>query len=142
MRCSLDYLGNVAAVDAKRLALVGYSLGAYLALVAAGDEPRCRAVVLASGGDFPEQTPFATLVRAAADPLRFVRRLAGRPLLMVNGRFDRTIKASQACGALRAVTTSAALRQSSSKASAAVATETSLPSASLAMQPAASQRNP
>jgi len=96
VRCSLDYLSGLSAVDGQRLAIVGYSLGAYLALVAASDDPRCRAVVLASGGDLPEQTPFATLVRAAADPLRFVRRLAGRPLLMVNGRFDRTIKASQA----------------------------------------------
>jgi len=96
VRCSLDYLSSLAAVDAQRLAIVGYSLGAYLAVVAAGDEPRCRAVVLASGGDLPEATPFASLVRAAADPLRAVRRLAGRPLLMVNGRFDRTIQASQA----------------------------------------------
>ena len=96
VRCSLDYLSSVAAVDAPRLAIVGYSLGAYLALVAAGDDPRFRAVLLASGGDLPEETPFAPLVRAAADPLRAVRRLAGRPLLMVNGRFDRTIKASQA----------------------------------------------
>ena len=52
-----DYLANVAAVDAQRMAIVGYSLGAYLALVAAGDEQRCRAVVLASGGDLPEETP-------------------------------------------------------------------------------------
>ena len=96
VRCSLDYLSDLSAVDTQRLAVVGYSLGAYLALVAAGEDARCRAVVLASGGDLPEQTPFATLVRAAADPLRAVRRLAGRPLLMVNGRFDRTIKASQA----------------------------------------------
>jgi len=96
VRCSLDYLSELAAVDAQRLALVGYSLGAYLALVAAGDDTRCRAVVLASGGDLPEETPFASLVRATADPLRAVRRLAGRPLLMVNGRFDRTIKVAQA----------------------------------------------
>ena len=30
------------------------------------------------------------------DPRRAVRRLAGRPLLMVNGRHDRTIRPSQA----------------------------------------------
>jgi len=96
VRCSLDYLTDLAAVDAQRLAIVGYSLGAYLAIVAAAEDARWRAVVLASGGDLPEETPFASLVRAVADPLRAVRRLAGRPLLMVNGRFDRTIKASQA----------------------------------------------
>jgi hypothetical protein len=30
------------------------------------------------------------------DPLRAVRRTGGRPLLMVNGRFDRTVTPSQA----------------------------------------------
>jgi len=94
--CSLDYLSGLPAVDAQRLAIVGYSLGAYLGVVAAAEDARCRAIVLASGGDLPDETPFASLVRAAADPLRAVRRLAGRPLLMVNGRYDRTVKASQA----------------------------------------------
>ena len=95
-RTSLDYLSALVAVDPKRLAIVGYSLGAYLATVTAADDARVQAIVLASGGDLPEQTPFATLVRAAADPLRAVRKLGGRPLLMVNGRYDRTIRASQA----------------------------------------------
>jgi uncharacterized protein len=96
IRCSLDYLTNLTALDSERLAIVGYSLGAYLAVTAASEEPRWRAVVLASGGDLPEHTPFVSIVRAAADPLRAVRKLCGRPLLMVNGRFDRTIKADQA----------------------------------------------
>ena len=96
VRCSLDYLSNLAAVDPQRLALVGYSLGGYLAVVAAGEDTRWRAIVLASAGDLPEQVPFVSLVRAAADPLKAVRKLGGRPLLMVNGRFDRTIKAPQA----------------------------------------------
>ena len=96
IRRSIDYLEQLAAVDPKRLAMVGYSLGSYLAVVAAADDPRVRALVLASGGDLPEQTPFATLVRAAADPIRAVRKFSGCPLLMVNGRNDRTIKPSQA----------------------------------------------
>jgi fermentation-respiration switch protein FrsA (DUF1100 family) len=96
IRQSFDYLDELAAVDPERLALVGYSLGSFLGVVAAADDPRVRAMVLASGGDLPEQTPFATLVRAAADPLRAVRKFAGRPLLMVNGRYDRTITAAQA----------------------------------------------
>jgi fermentation-respiration switch protein FrsA (DUF1100 family) len=95
-RQALDYLGELAAVDPQRLAIVGYSLGSYLAVVAAAEDARVRAIVLASGGDLPEQTPFTTLVRAAADPLRSVRKLGGRPLLMVNGRYDRTIVAAQA----------------------------------------------
>ena len=93
---SLDYMTELTAVDTERLALVGYSLGAYLAVVSAVDDARVRAIVLASGGDLPDDTPFITIVRAAADPLRAVRKLSGRPLLMVNGRYDRTIKAAQA----------------------------------------------
>ena len=96
VRHSLDYLTGLTAVDPQRLAVVGYSLGAYLTVVSAADDARVRAIVLASGGDLPDATPFETIVRAAADPLRAVRKLAGRPLLMVNGRYDRTIKAEQA----------------------------------------------
>jgi dienelactone hydrolase len=95
-RQALDYLSELAAVDPQRLAIVGYSLGSYLAVVVAAEDARVRAIVLASGGDLPEQTPFTSLVRAAADPLRSVRKLGGRPLLMVNGRYDRTIVAAQA----------------------------------------------
>lgn len=95
-RLAIDYLAGLAMVDAGRLALVGYSLGAYLGVVVAANDARVQAVVLASGGDLPDRTPFASIVRAAADPLRAVRKLAGRPLLMVNGRYDRTITAVQA----------------------------------------------
>jgi hypothetical protein len=55
-----------------------------------------RATVLASSGDLPEGLPFESLLRAVVDPLRAVRRVANRPLLMVNGRFDRTVKPTQA----------------------------------------------
>jgi uncharacterized protein len=96
VRHALDYLSKLAAVDVERMSIVGYSLGSFLAVVAAADDPRVTAMVLASGGDLPEQTPFSTLVRAAADPLRAVRKLGGRPLLMVNGRYDRTVTAAQA----------------------------------------------
>jgi len=96
IRLALDYLSDLAAVDAQRLAIVGYSLGSFLSVVAAANDARVHVVALASGGDLPAETPFASVVRAAADPLRAVRKLAGRPLLMVNGRHDRTIKPSQA----------------------------------------------
>ena len=95
VRRSLDYLTQLTVIDAGRLALVGYSLGSFLSVVA-GDDDRVRAMVLASGGDLPERTPFAALVRAAADPLRSVRKFGGRPLLMVNGRYDRTVTPAQA----------------------------------------------
>jgi dienelactone hydrolase len=93
---ALEYLAAHRGIDPQRIGLVGYSLGAYLALVIASSSRLVRAVVLAAGGDLPERTPFASLVRTVADPLRAVRGLTGRPLLMVNGRFDRTILPAQA----------------------------------------------
>ena len=96
IRLALDYLSDLPAVDAQSLAIVGYSLGSFLSVVAAANDALVRVVVLASGGYLPAETPFASIVRAAADPLRAVRKLAGRPLLMVNGRLDRTIKPTQA----------------------------------------------
>jgi uncharacterized protein len=83
-------------IDAGRLAIIGYSLGAFLGVIVAAREPEVRALILAAGGDLPEGTPFGRLVRTVADPIRAVRRYAGRPLLMVNGRRDRTVRPEQA----------------------------------------------
>jgi dienelactone hydrolase len=93
---AIRYLADQPAIDRRRLGLAGYSLGAYLAVMVASEIPLVRAVALAAGGDLPESTPFAALVRTFADPRKAVRALAGRPLLMVNGRFDRTIQPAQA----------------------------------------------
>lgn len=95
-RLALDYLASHDAIDHDRLGLVGYSLGSFLANIVAADTPSVRAVVLAASGDLPEGLPFESMLRAIVDPLRAVRRVAGRPLLMVNGRFDRTVKPAQA----------------------------------------------
>jgi uncharacterized protein len=62
----------------------------------AAAEPAVRAVVLAAGGDLPRGTPLAAVARTVVDPVRAVRRLGGRPLLMVHGRGDRTVKPDQA----------------------------------------------
>ena len=83
-------------IDAGRIGIAGYSLGAYLATAVAADNAVARAIALAAGGDLPAQMPFASLVRTIVDPCRDVRNLAGRPLLMINGRFDRTIRPEQA----------------------------------------------
>jgi fermentation-respiration switch protein FrsA (DUF1100 family) len=95
-RLGLRFLSEHPAIDGARLALVGYSLGSFLGVIAAAQEPLVRAVVLAAGGDLPTRLPFAAIVRSVADPLRAVRRLSGRPLLMISGRFDRTVTADQA----------------------------------------------
>jgi len=93
---ALAYLASHASIDTERLAIVGYSLGSFLANIVAADSPNVRALVLAASGDLPEGLPFESLVRAVIDPLRAIQRVGGRPLLMINGRFDRTVKSSQA----------------------------------------------
>lgn len=95
-RTAIRFMSEYAGFDAERLALVGYSLGSFLGTLVAAEEPSVRAVVLAAGGDLPDRTPFGSLVRTIADPLRAVRKLRGIPLLMVNGRWDRTVTAPQA----------------------------------------------
>jgi predicted esterase len=95
-RLALRYLAERTDVDGSRLALIGYSLGAYLGVIVAAREPSVRALVLAAGGDLPAGVPFAALIRSVVDPVRAVRKLGGRPLLMLNGRLDRTIRPDQA----------------------------------------------
>ena len=92
----LDCLAQHECSDPARLAIVGYSLGAYVGVAAAARDSRVSAVVLAAAGDLPLGTPFELLVRGVADPLKAVRRLAGRPLLMTHGRFDRTVQPADA----------------------------------------------
>jgi len=90
------FLRARAEVDAECTAVLGYSLGSYLGVQLAADDRAVRAVVLAAGGDLPRGTPLATVARGVADPIRAVRKLAGRPLLMVHGRADRTVRPDQA----------------------------------------------
>lgn len=95
-RLAVRYLAARKEVDAERIGVAGYSLGSFLAVAMAADDPSVRAVVLAAGGDLPAGTPLATIARAVADPLRAVRKLGGRPLLMVHGKEDRTVRPDQA----------------------------------------------
>lgn len=92
---SIAYLASHARISGD-IGIVGYSLGSFIANVVASREPRVKAVLLAASGDLPHGLPFESIVRAVLDPLRAVRGLAGRPLLMVNGRFDRTVTPDQA----------------------------------------------
>jgi fermentation-respiration switch protein FrsA (DUF1100 family) len=95
-RTALEFLASHSGIDSDRLGIVGYSLGSFLANIIAGEMATIRAVVLAASGDLPDGLPYASLVRTVVDPLRAVRRLAGRPLLMINGRYDRTVTPPQA----------------------------------------------
>lgn len=96
VRLALRYLGARKEIDRERLALVGYSMGSFLSVVIAAEDPAVRALVVAAGGDLPAGTPFSSIARAVADPLTAVKKLRGRPLLMVHGRNDRTVRPDQA----------------------------------------------
>jgi uncharacterized protein len=95
-RMAVAHLSSRPEIDAGCLAVAGYSLGSFLAVMVAAAEPRLRAVVLAAGGDLPSGTPLAAVARTVADPLRAVGRLGGRPLLMLHGTRDRTVLPEQA----------------------------------------------
>lgn len=95
-KLALAYLGARGEVDRTRLAVVGYSMGSFLGVQTAADEPAVRALVLAAGGDLPDAMPYARALRLLSDPLRAVRRLNGRPLLMLHGRRDTTVRPDQA----------------------------------------------
>jgi fermentation-respiration switch protein FrsA (DUF1100 family) len=95
-RDAITWLAAQDSVDARRLSVVGYSLGGFLALMTAAEDERLRVVALAAAGDLPDHTPYASLVRGLVNPLRAVERMDGRPLLLVNGRRDTTTRPAQA----------------------------------------------
>jgi uncharacterized protein len=94
-RDAITWLAEHEAIDPLRIGLAGYSLGSYIALQTAAAEQRVRCVVVAAGGDLPE-TPWTSMVRMVTDPLSSVRKLKGRPLLMLHGINDRTIRRERA----------------------------------------------
>lgn len=94
--CAIAYLANHPAVDDARVAVSGYSLGAYISLILAASEPRISTIALTAGGDLPPGLPFLPLIRTMIDPLHAVRSLDGRPLLLMNGTRDRRIPPAQA----------------------------------------------
>jgi fermentation-respiration switch protein FrsA (DUF1100 family) len=93
---AVAYLAEHGGIDSARIAIAGYSLGAYLSVCLAAAEPRICAVALTAGGDLPSSIPFLPLVRTIVDPCDAVRRLDGRPLLLMNGRRDPRILPAQA----------------------------------------------
>ena len=117
---AVDYLTGSPAVDSRRIAVVGHSMGGWAAIVTAAAEPRLRAVATygaparlgASLRLDPEQveneftrflaaTPaeFAAQLDEVArrmDPLEAVTAIAPRPLLVVHGTEDCWVPVAQA----------------------------------------------
>ena len=82
---SYDFLVGERGVDPDRVALVGFSRGAQLSMIAGGAEKRLAAVALLHGGhfDFYEDGHMA-----AACPANYIGRIGPRPILMINGEND------------------------------------------------------
>lgn len=89
---SRDLLIASEGADSTRIALVGHSRGALMAMISGAADPRLAAVAALWGGHFT----FAERGHdAQACPANYIGRIAPRPLLMVNGtadvEFDRTL---------------------------------------------------
>lgn len=78
---SVGFVARQSQVDPDRIALLGFSLGAYLALSDAAIDPRIRAVVEFFGG-LPKEVKF------------FMRRFC--PVLILHGAADRTVPVDEA----------------------------------------------
>jgi dienelactone hydrolase len=82
---AFDFLVQERGADPKRIALMGFSRGAQMALLLGGADPRFVAVAALYGGHFDA---FETGHLPAACPANYIGRIAPRPLLMVNGTQD------------------------------------------------------
>ena len=92
---AIEWLSSQEEIEPRSISIAGYSLGSYIAIQTAANESRVSSVILAAGGDLPD-TPWTNMVRMMSNPLKSAKSLKGKPLLMLNGKFDRTISPAQA----------------------------------------------
>jgi dienelactone hydrolase len=101
VRRAVDLLLAREDVDPRRIGFVGWSAGARTGAIAAGVEPRLRALVLMSAGAAPvseyaarapaELKAEVTRILGQADPLRLVRTARPGSLLLQNGERDEVV---------------------------------------------------
>lgn len=111
LRRGIDYLDTRKDVDPARIGYAGFSMGGILGALVSAVEPRINAPILAlAGGDWKLMFANSTLpnavrarkehpVEAAAglealdpvDPIRWVSRIAPRPVLFINGDHDTVV---------------------------------------------------
>jgi uncharacterized protein len=100
-RQALDYLATRPDVDAGRVGLLGYSLGAMMGTILAGVDERVMACVLVVGGDVirdnRQHVPaFLHGMLEPVSPVNFVGHISPRPVFFLNGRWDTTVPRSAA----------------------------------------------
>jgi alpha-beta hydrolase superfamily lysophospholipase len=111
LRAAVDYVTRRPDIEPTRVGLYGFSLGGFIALQGAVDDPRIAAVAtMAAPTDLMGHLPFeyessgpaavwgATLAirflgghADAPQPRETVARIAPRPLLVMNGTLDRVV---------------------------------------------------
>ena len=93
VRQLIDLAEQFPDLDTRNgVTLVGYSLGSWISSVAGPADDRVKAMVLMVGGA-RDISPVALAVPdvAATDPRNSIPHFAGRPLLLLNGRNDKTV---------------------------------------------------
>jgi len=101
VRRAIDVLDGLKQIDPKRIGLIGWSAGALTGAIAAGVDPRLRAVVLLSAGaatvdDFVAKAPESLKddVRSTLgpiDPLSWIGKAKGGRLLLQDGTKDTVV---------------------------------------------------
>ena len=112
VRRAVDVLDSLPRVDAKRIALVGWSAGARTGAIVAGVEHRIGAFDLIAGGAAPVAAytslappgvrPQVRELLTKADPLRYVARASPSALLFQAGRRDELVPRAALVALIRA----------------------------------------
>ncbi len=100
---AIDHAPEIEGVDPERLAVYGFSLGSSLGIVAAAEREAVRALVGINGfaswrGVAGDAAPLigGLLIRGGRDPQEAIANFGDRPVMIVHGGRDRTVRAHHA----------------------------------------------